>query len=525
VVTVAMTLRLKLFVLIAAVIIFAMSGVTAVALWREVQRGQELLRREGSALASTAAAEASRWVGPDGVAPGGDAALQAVLEGLTRSGQLERAWVVTHTGKVCACRSLTGAGCPDGPPPSEFRDVDLPMQALMRLVRPEGIVSSAPILREGQVVGAVLVDFTHEEVVGNARELAWGASVVAFFWIVLGHVLTAIFIRQVTRPLVRLSQAAEHLAEERGVRLDPPEDKELSDLVRAFNHMSARLEERRAENQRLIAELEERVAQKTREVLRADRLATLGGIAAGFAHEIGNSLNVIRGFSSVAAREVAADSPVKEDVEAIRREVGRAASLIERFLVFARARSAHPHPQPIEPIVREAAEVVGPAAAQAKVERTVELDADLPLVDADAELLRQAFLNLCVNAIQAMQEQGGGRLAVRARRDGAGVVVEVSDSGRGIAPDARAHIFEPFFTTKATGTGLGLAIVRQAAEAHGGAVEVDDAPGGGATFRVRLPGVAADAGAADGDAGAAGGGAGDDVAGGMAGARKAGGDA
>ena len=484
-----MTLRLKLFVLIAGVIIFAMSGVTAVALWREVQRGQELLRREGSALAATAAGEASRWVRPDGLDPRGADALHPVLEGLTRSGQLDRAWVVDRVGKVLACSSPAGTPCPDGAPPSEFGAADLPMQALARLVRPEGIVASAPVLRDGVVVGAVSVEFTHEEVVGNARDLAWGASIVAAFWIALGHLLTAIFIRQVTRPLIRLSQAAESLAEERGVRLDPPEDKELADLVHAFNHMSARLEERRAENQRLIAELEERVAQKTREVLRADRLATLGGIAAGFAHEIGNSLNVIRGYGSVASRELPAESPVKADVEAIRREVTRAAGLIERFLVFARARTVHPHAQPVAPIVREAAEVVGPAAAQANVERTVEIADGLPEVVADAELLRQAFLNLCVNAIQAMQERGGGRLAVRARREGDAVVVEVADTGPGIDPETRAHVFEPFYTTKANGTGLGLAIVRQAAEAHGGSVEVESAPGAGATFRVRLPGA------------------------------------
>jgi len=172
--------------------------------------------------------------------------------------------------------------------------------------------------------------------------------------------------------------------------------------------------------------------------------------------------------------------------------VGRAASLIERFLVFARARTVHPHAQPIDPIVRDAAEVVGPAAAQAKVERTVEIEDGLPLVEADAELLRQAFLNLCVNAIQAMQEQGGGRLSVRARREGESVVVEVKDSGPGMSDETRSHVFEPFFTTKAAGTGLGLAIVRQAAEAHGGAVEVESQPGAGATFRIRLPAAAAD---------------------------------
>ena len=482
-----MTLRLKLFVLIAGVIIFAMSGVTAVALWRELVRGQELLQREGVAFASSAASAAAQWVREDGLAPGGSPALARILDLLVSAHPLDRAWVVDRAGRVLACISRTGEPCPEGVPPSVFRSADVPLQAFRRLIEPEGIVASAPILRGEGVVGAVNVDFTHEEVVGNARNLAWGASLVAAFWIALGHLFTAIFIRQVTRPLVTLSHAAESLAEERGVQLEPPEDRELADLVHAFNRMSARLEERRTENQRLIAELEERVAQKTREVLRADRLATLGGIAAGFAHEIGNSLNVIRGYASVASREVAGESPVKSDVEAIRREVVRAAGLIERFLVFARARTVHPHPQPLEPILREAVEVVGPAAAQARVERALEIEGPLPEVVADAELLRQAFLNLCVNAVQAMQEQGGGKLTVRARRDAGGVAVEFRDTGPGMDAETAARVFEPFFTTKASGTGLGLAIVRQAAEAHGGAVEVETTPGGGALFRVRLP--------------------------------------
>jgi signal transduction histidine kinase len=494
------TLRLKLFVLIAAVIIFAMSGVTAVALWRELVRGQELLQREGVAIASSAAAAASQWIGEDGMAPGGSPALGRVLDLLVSQHPLDRAWIVDRTGRVLACLSNDGEPCPEGVPLTQFRSADVPLQAFRRLLYPEGIVASAPILRGAEVVGAVNVDFTHEEVVGNARNLAWGASLVAAFWIALGHIFTAIFIRQVTRPLVTLSQAAESLAEERGVQLEPPEDKELADLVHAFNRMSSRLEERRTENQRLISELEERVAQKTREVLRADRLATLGGIAAGFAHEIGNSLNVIRGYASVAARELIGESPVRSDVEAIRREVTRAAGLIERFLVFARARTVHPHAQPVEPILREAVEVVGPAAAQARVERVVEIDPALPDVEADAELLRQAFLNLCVNAIQAMQDRGGGKLTVRARPSPGGVAVEFADTGPGMDAETAARVFEPFFTTKANGTGLGLAIVRQAAEAHGGAVEVEAAAGGGALFRVRLPaaGAAAQARAAGG---------------------------
>jgi signal transduction histidine kinase len=481
------TLRLKLFVLIGGAIFFATSGVTAVALWREVIRGQELLAREGVALASTAAAAATHWLGPEGELSGATAALPSVLDRLLRSAPLDRAWVVDRAGKVVACASRTGETCPDGLQLTEFQSADWALQALNRLIHPEGIVASAPVLRGGQVVGAVRVDFTHEEVVGSARDLALGASVLGIFWIGLGLMMAVIFIGRVTRPLERLVEAAGHLAEERGVQLEVPEDQEMADLVRAFNGMSTRLEERRAENQRLIAELEERVEQKTREVLKSDRLATLGGIAAGFAHEIGNSLNVIRGYAAVTERELPADHANRPDVSAIRRETGRAAELIERFLVFARARASQAFAQPVEPVLREAVEVVGPAAVEAKVERLVRISPDLPLVVIDAGLLRQALLNLCVNAVQAMAPGGGGRLVASARREGEQVVVEIRDSGPGLPPETARHVFEPFFTTKAEGTGLGLAIVRQAAEAHGGSVEVESTPGQGAAFRLRLP--------------------------------------
>ena len=482
-----MTLRLKLFVLIAGAIFFATSGVTAMALWREVIRGQELLAREGVAIASTAATAASQWLGPGGPEAGAAQALPAVLDRLMKSAPLDRAWVVDRGGSAIACASRTGETCPDGFPPSEFQSADWPLQALKRLIKPEGIIARAPVLRGGEVVGSVCVDFSHEEVIGAARELAVGASLVGFFWITLGLVMAGIFIRQVTKPVVDLIEAAGHLAEEKGVQLEEPQDRELAELVHAFNQMSRRLEERRHENQRLIAELEERVEQKTREVLRADRLATLGGIAAGLAHEMGNTCNVIRGYASVAERELPAGHPNREDVLAIRRETGRAAAMLERFLVFASARDSKAHPQAVEPVLREAVEVVGPAAAEARVERVVEIIGELPLVVADTGLLRQAFLNLCINAVHAMGSQGGGTLTARARADGHEVVIEVSDTGPGLSPEVARHIFEPFYTTKAEGTGLGLAIVRQAVEAHGGTVVVESQPGQGATFRIRLP--------------------------------------
>jgi signal transduction histidine kinase len=483
------TLRLKLLVLMAGITVLPTTGVTAVALWRELQRGQELLYREGASLAGNLAPAAARFVGHDGARPEARDALEPLLSRLVRSAPLARAWVVDRAGNVVACAAPPPAPpeCPPGMP-SAFAPAESPVKVLLRLVEPEGIAASAPVLRDDEVVGAVRVDFRHEEVVGSARRLAWSAAAVAAFWMVLGQALAAVLFAGIAGAVARVVQAAEVLAQgETGLQLPVPPERELADLVVAFNRMSARLRARRDENEKLIAELEARVAQKTREVLRADRLATLGGIAAGFAHELGNSLNVIRGYAGVALRELPEGHANKPDLEAVKRETKRAASLLERFLVFARSKSTKAQPQSIEPVVREAAEVVGPAAAQAGVQTSVQAEPDLPLVNADAELLRQAFLNLCVNAIQAMQP-GGGKLEVRLRRDGTGVAVEFQDSGPGIDPEVQQHVFEPFYTTKASGTGLGLAIVRQAAETHGGTVEVESQQGRGALFRVRLPG-------------------------------------
>jgi signal transduction histidine kinase len=390
---------------------------------------------------------------------------------------------------LVACASVRNEPCPENAPPSIFQPGATPLEALQRLIHPEGIVASAPILREGELVGAFYLDYSHDEVVGDARRLAWGVAVVAGFWIAVGLMLASYFLMRIARPLEQVVEAAEILGQESGVQLPVPPDRELADLVTAVNRMSLRLSERRQENERLIASLEERVEQKTREVLRADRLATLGGIAAGFAHELGNSLNVIRGFNAVALRELPEGHPNRPDLEAVKREVVRSAGLLERFLVFARARPGKAQVQSAEPVLAEVVEVLGPAAKTASVALELRYAPDAPEIRIDPELLRQAFMNLGLNAIQALQPGGGGVIRYTGERAGEDLVVQVRDDGPGMDEETRAKVFEPFYTTKATGTGLGLAIVRQAVEAHGGSVSVESRPGAGATFTIRLPGA------------------------------------
>ena len=481
---IAVTLRFKLLVLVAGVALLSATGVTTVALWREVEQLQEHLSCEGTAVASSIASAAPRWLGPDGPLPGASDALAPVLERALVTTPLLRAWVVDRTGRVAACADRTGRGCPPRAP-TAFRTAQGPHDMIYHLMNEVPLEATAPIVRNGEVTGAVRVSYLADSIVADARRLAGGAALIASVWIALGMLFGTVLVRHFTRPLSEVVRAADALSAGDRIEIQGRTDPELRDLVAAFNRMSTRVRESQGERENLIASLNERVALATKEGLRAERLASLGAIAAGFAHEMGNSLNVIAGFTAVVLREVPAGDVHRTDLEAVRRESARAAALLERFLFFARARSAHRERQPLEPIVRESVEVIGPAAASARVITEVSVEPGLPLVRLDAELLRQAFVNLCLNAVQAME--GGGKLSVRALKEDGGVAVEFQDTGKGIDAAARDHIFEPFFTTKPNGTGLGLAIVRQAAEANGGSVELSSEPGKGALFRVRLP--------------------------------------
>ena len=468
-----MTLRFKLLVLVAAVALFAATGVTAVALLREVEQSQERLSCQGAAAAASLAIVLSR--------PGGLPSAQPALEQALIDPALVRASLVDPAGQVMACADRTGSGCPRTP---------LPPAGALGFLGGAPFEASAPLAIEGKPAGKVRVSYVYDGLRGEARRLAASAAAVAAIWIALGMIFGSVLVGRITRPLTEVVRAADALAEGERIEVKLRTDPELTGLVGAFNRMSAKLREQRAERELLIATLNQRVAVATAEGLRAERLVTLGAIAAGFAHEMGNSLNVIAGFTGVVLRELPAGSPHHDDLEKVKREGARAGALLERFLFFARARSAKAAPEQVERMVREAVEVIGPAAATAHVETSVTIDPGLPPVKADAELMRQAFLNLCVNAVQAMEPRGG-RLMVRACAREGGVSIEFSDTGPGVDPAVRDRIFEPFFTTKKNGTGLGLAIVRQAAEANGGTVQCESVVGLGTLFRVMLPAAAA----------------------------------
>jgi signal transduction histidine kinase len=214
-------------------------------------------------------------------------------------------------------------------------------------------------------------------------------------------------------------------------------------------------------------------------VRRSERLAALGQLSAGLAHELRNPLGSIKGSADLLARSASQKDPMaRELAEIISAEVDRTNSLVTRFLDFAR---------PLEPR-RELADVTGVidrAINRAKVEVIRNYSDSLPRLAIDPELMEQVFLNLVTNAAQASAP--GDPVTIRTREVDGQAEVSVIDHGCGIPTDKIETIFNPFVTTKQNGVGLGLAIVAKIVDGHGGKMSVESEPGKGSTFRVLLP--------------------------------------
>jgi signal transduction histidine kinase len=228
------------------------------------------------------------------------------------------------------------------------------------------------------------------------------------------------------------------------------------------------------------AELEQRLVQ-------ADKLSSIGLLAAGVAHEVNTPLAVISTYAQMLAKQVADDSQKSLILEKIAKQTFRASEIVNSLLNFSRTSSTSFGNVNVNRVVQETLSLLEHQLQKSGVEVVTDLDPDLPVVHGNAGKLQQVFLNLFLNARDAMTN--GGKLEVRSYGDSVGARVEVSDSGHGIAPEHLHRIYDPFFTTKGAkkGTGLGLSVTYGIIQEHGGSIEVSNRRGGGATFRVELP--------------------------------------
>jgi signal transduction histidine kinase len=218
---------------------------------------------------------------------------------------------------------------------------------------------------------------------------------------------------------------------------------------------------------------------------RADRLATLGTLAAGMAHELRNPLASIVGVVEILERDFPQGHPRREFVDILRQEIARLNTIAGKHLDFARPPAPAPVPVDVNAAVRSSVELIQKSAARASVRIETRLARELPQALVDPVQLQQALVNVLLNGVQAMLD--GGVLEVSTAAAASGVEIAVRDHGAGLPDGPVERIFEPFFTTKPGGTGLGLAVTRQIVTAHGGIIEAGPADGGGAGFRLVFP--------------------------------------
>jgi two-component system NtrC family sensor kinase len=312
------------------------------------------------------------------------------------------------------------------------------------------------------------LDQVDRELDDNARRMGFFAVVAILATSVMLWWLNR---RLVVRPVEALVQATRRVAEgDLTTQVPVTAAHEIGQLGAAFNAMTARL------------------AESRREVVQADKLASIGQLAAGVAHEINNPLTGVLTYASFLLKRADDTPEIKADLEVVVRETKRCREIVKGLLDFARRTPPKRVPTELNKIVSRALAIVENPSTLRQVKLEVSLGEGLPAILADENQIQQVVVNLLLNAADAGHE--GGRIRVRTRQslDHRAVEVEVDDDGSGISRANLERIFEPFFSTKgARGTGLGLAVSWGIVEEHQGTIEVASEEGKGSCFTVRLP--------------------------------------
>lgn len=360
--------------------------------------------------------------------------------------------------------------------------------------------------KDQSVLGVLDIVYSLDEV----DQKAWADTLtIAGFsvgFVIIASLFVSFFVhRMVYVPLRDLEAGADRLS---AGNLQQPipirSQDEFGQLAVSFNAMTEALKKSQHELEQWGSTLEHKVQEKTKELQLAEaesahreKLASVGLLAAGIAHELNNPLTGVLTFSTLVRKKLADDSPEAEDLDLVIRETNRCATIIRRLLDFAREKTPERRFTDVNQVIKDTEQFIERPAYFNDIEIITDLGRDLPQIWLDEDLIKQVIMNILVNAEQAIE--GTGRITIRSRVVpegnspvvGSGPMVEISitDTGCGIPEKDRQRIFDPFFTSKGVGegTGLGLSVSHGIVRAHGGMVEVDSKVGEGSTFRIYLP--------------------------------------
>jgi two-component system NtrC family sensor kinase len=338
---------------------------------------------------------------------------------------------------------------------------------------------------ESRIIGILYVGILEQKYVDLRRDMA-----LVFVGITLLGILTAMglsyfVVRRISIPIRELASASRNLA--RGnldTRVSVDSHDELGELAEAFNLMAASIQERDTQIKEMA----------TRKLMESERLVLIGQLSANIAHELNNPLQGIVTYAHLALERLPADSPLRDLAQKTAVQANRCREIIRGLLDFARQRKPSKTVTDINAILRQCISLVQGQALFLNVQISERLQPDLPKAVVDPSLIERVFVNMIVNAAEAMP--AGGRLTLTTSYAPPDSTIEIAftDTGNGIPPENLEKIFDPFFTTKEVGTGLGLAISYGIVKEHHGTIAVESKVGQGTTFTIRLPVLEADEG-------------------------------
>ena len=358
------------------------------------------------------------------------------------------------------------------------------------------------------VLGVLDIVYSLEDIDRTMRTNVITIAGFSLGFIIFASLCVSFFVhRLVYVPLRDLETGAERLS---SGNLEQPipvrSGDEFGQLAASFNAMTAALANSQAELREWGRTLEQKVEKRTQELriaeaesVRSEKLASVGLLASGIAHELNNPLTGILTFATLLRKKTPDGSADAEDLDLVIRETKRCATIIRRLLDFAREKTPEKKFADLNGVIEDTVRIIERPASFRDIEITLDLDRDLPPVWLDADLIKQVIMNMLVNAQHAIKDAGS--ITVRTRRCPAlkspepgmppvpMVEMAVIDTGCGIPAQNLKRIFDPFFTSKEVGkgTGLGLSVSHGIVKAHGGAIEVESKVGEGSTFSVYLP--------------------------------------
>jgi signal transduction histidine kinase/CheY-like chemotaxis protein len=350
---------------------------------------------------------------------------------------------------------------------------------------------------QGEPIGAVRVGLSREAMRQKVRNLQAAALLITAAISLLGAALAIVFVRRIVGPLRVLVLGTQRIARgDLAYRVPVEASDEIGELAESFNRMTEDLGRARCELEAYSSELERKVRERTRKLedaqgrlLQSEKLGAIGQLVAGVAHELNNPLTGVLGYSQLLMRRNY-DPETRRALEKIDAEATRCKKIVQNLLTFARKQKIAKSLIDVNQALERALELRAYQLRLDNVEVVTELGAGLPQTMADFHQLQQAFLNIIVNAHQAMEgAKHRGRLVLRSRAEGERIFVDIEDNGPGIPAGLRERIFDPFFTTKevGAGTGLGLSICYGILQEHGGRIGVESEVGQGTRFVLELP--------------------------------------